>query len=211
MNQFLIPMRDYGRIHKTIYSILESEDGNTEASCFYFCLFGASILRAHYRLNAKVVAGIAAYKLDSSSGDLLVFAENQSGQVVCSENGFHCWLEVDGWLIDFMGPLFHQMMLSRGCESSCEPWMMQKRLRSMSESIESMDKQGDFYLRSSRKQLESLERYAMSKRAYADLAEIAVGWYKRPPKKMMKSIPVADARGDVKNVSLQGKSLLGAW
>ena len=60
-----------------------------------FSFFGAQILKNHYDLNALPKAGVAAYQLGEGSKRVIDDAEE-----------FHCWVEVDGWLIDFMAPSF---------------------------------------------------------------------------------------------------------
>jgi len=47
--------------------------------------------------------------------------------------------------------------------------------------------------------------------AYSDLAEICKQWYKKPPKNMLKTIQIGDAKGNMNSVSLTGHSVIGAW
>lgn len=211
MKKFLIPLKDYERISKIIYSILKNEDADMEKSCLYYSFFGAHILKEHYKLDAKVRAGIAGYRLGNGEKNLLMFAEVVGGKLTCSENGFHCWVEVEGWLIDFMAPIFPNVMLSAGYDESCAPKMMQKKLGQMVESPDALSSSGEFFLSSHQDMMEELFEHFVSKSANTDLIEICSRWYKKPPKKMMKEISISDGKGRISNVQLKGRSVVGVW
>jgi len=209
--KFRIPLRDYERIFKTIYSILKSEEADIEHSCVYASIFGAHIIRSHYKLEAKVHAGIAAYKLGAGDDDVMVYAERKEGEVFCSDAGFHCWVEVNGWLIDFMAPLFPDMIKRLRKELVLKPLMMQKRLDKSKKSIGDLVEVGDFFLETDINKTHEIIDNFSEKRANSDLMEICENWYKKPPKKMIKKLPISDGKGYTNEVSLIGRSLEGVW
>lgn len=205
----LIQLKDFQRIHKTIYSILVNEGAEVTAACLYFSVFGACILSKHYGLEAVPVAGVAVYNLGPETKPLL-FAEAVDGSFQSSRNAFHCWIEVDDWVVDFMSPLFGTMLRSRGVDVGIEAKMMQKRFNEMS-SLDQLSKAGDFCLSGDEALTRILIRELSDKPANADLMNICADWYKRPPKKMRTSIAVGDGKGRVNEVKLSGVSVVGAW
>lgn len=188
----------------TIYSVLNNEEANLLKSCFYFSMFAAAILRRHYKLEATVTAGIAGYRIGEGEQNVLMFAELVGNELQCTDNGFHAWVEVDGWLLDFMAPLFPQIMPGQAK-------MLQKKLSDSAEDLEALEKPGDFFLSPDAQRTNELFEHFLSKPAHSDLLQIAEQWYRRPPKKMQKAISIGDGRGAVNTVSLTGTRLSGAW
>ena len=211
MTRPLIPLRDYERIYKTIYSVLMSENADREHAALYFSLFGAGILIEHYKLDACPRAGIAGYGVGNDENNVLMFAEPDGDRLTCTKNGFHCWIEVSGWLIDFMAPVFPHVMRKRGHETPCKPMMMQKKLDDMVESYDSLKRPGDFRLSVSPGKMENLFEHFESKPVNADLMEISTDWYRRPPGDMNEQISMSDGRGNIIKVPYIGESLVGSW
>jgi hypothetical protein len=211
MNKFLIPLQDYERIYQTIYSVLKSEDANVTHSCLYFAVFGAFILETHYKIRANPVAGVAGYRIGHDEKNVLMFAELIGDKLTATSNGFHCWIEADGWLIDFMAPIFPLLMAVIGHSKPCGRKMMQKRLSLVTTSAASLQSIGDFYCIPDLERTNELMTYFQSKPSNANLAQISANWFKRPPKKMSKEIQIYDGKGKTNQVSLIGEMLDGVW
>ncbi|WP_421722143.1 DUF2026 family protein [Alloalcanivorax xenomutans] len=197
-------MRDYERIHMTICSVVRNEQEDPLKSCFFFSMSAAAILRRHYKVDAKVTAGIAAYRLGVEDRHTLIFAEAVDGYLECTDNGFHAWVEADDWVIDFMAPLFPKI-------TPCAAKMFQKKREQAASTPDSLSVPGDFFVSGNQAMTESLFDHFISKPAYADLLQIAERWYKRPPKKMAGAVGIGDGKGKVDMVRLQGARLVGAW
>ena len=133
----IIDSTEYERIYKIINSMVLNEGLSPDVSAILFSFFGAQILKKHYDLNALPKAGIAAYQLGDGEGSKVVADETQS---------FHCWVEVDGWLIDFMAPCFSTLTPVNENGLKIQPRMVQKPLSNMSDSVSELKKAGDFYL-----------------------------------------------------------------
>ncbi|WP_148255300.1 DUF2026 family protein [Aidingimonas lacisalsi] len=200
----LIPLRDFERIHKTIYSVISNEQGDPLKSCFFFSMFAAAIMRRHYKIDAKVTAGIAAYRLGMDDKHTLMFAEEVDGYLECTDNGFHAWVEADDWVIDFMAPLFPKI-------TPCAAKMFQKKRNQTASTPDGLSVPGDFFVLGNQTMTDSLFDHFDSKPAYADLLEIAKRWYKRPPKKMAGEVGIENGKGKIDMVKLQGARLVGAW
>lgn len=202
--ELLISLEDYDRIYRTVNSILVSEGADILASCFFFSMFGASILDRHYELDCSVRAGIAGYRYGPGRDDVLVFAELSEGEIRCTNNGFHAWIEVEGRLLDLMAPVFSRL-------TGGAPKMIQKNLDDMSQDLASMTRPGDFFLASSAEMTDSLFQEFSSKPAYSDLCLLAEQWYERPPCKMQRTLSISDQHGRIKAIPLVGEEVVAAW
>lgn len=200
----LIPLRDYERIHMAIYSVISNEEGDPLKSCFFFSMFAAGILRRYYKVDAKVTAGIAAYRLGVQDKNTLMFAEAVDGHLECTGDGFHAWVEAGDWVIDFMAPLFPKLI-------PCTAKMFQKKAEQAAPTPDALSVPGDFFVSGNQAMTDSLFEHFISRPAYADLLQITENWYKRPPKKMPETVGIGDGRGRVDMVKLHGTRVIGAW
>jgi len=200
----LIPLRDYERIHMTIYSVISNEEGNPLKSCFLFSMFAAAILRRYYKVDAKVTAGIAAYRVGVQDKHTLMFAEAVDGRLECTDTGFHAWVEAGDWVMDFMAPLFPMLI-------PCTAKMFQKKMKQAAPTPDGLSVPGDFFVSGDQAMTDSLFDHFISKPAYADLLKIAENWYKRPPRKMRDTVGIGDGKGKVDMVKFHGTRVSGAW
>ena len=212
MARLLIPNDDYCRIFRTIYSVLHSENAEIPHSCIWFSLIGATILHKHYNLSAKVFMGIAAYMVDDASLSVLTFAEKDGQRLVSSEAGFHSWIEVDGFIIDFTSPLFPTMMMKApGSKSLCKPQMLQREIETMAKSPRELAVTGDFFLSPNAKLTNDLVDDFISVPLNMDILNICGSWYRRPPSEMPQTINVSDGRGGISSIHLQSFDVSGKW
>jgi Protein of unknown function (DUF2026) len=201
----LIKQSDYHRIYKVIHSLVLAQNADPSTASMYFASFGAFILKHHFKLQAVPKGGLAAYNLD---GALVLFADHRDdGYVTGAGENFHCWVEADGWAIDFMAPAFAQSVQSVSVPSR----MFQKPLAAMAPTINDLTRSGDFFYQA--------ETEAMSKRfaewkshgLIGDLASIASQWFRKSPKQMQAELSVTDHTGAKRAVPLTGNALSGSW
>lgn len=201
----LIKQTDYHRIYRVINSLLINENADPATASMYFSTFGAFILEHHYKVKAKPKGGLAAYNLD---GKLILFANHRDdGHVTGAGENFHCWVEADGWAIDFMAPAFPQVVEALTVPSR----MFQRPLASMASSINALEQSGDFFYKSEQ---EATARRFADWRKHAmigDLASIAAGWFRKSPKQMQSALSVSDSSGKSRTIPLTGNALTGAW
>ncbi|WFS23933.1 DUF2026 family protein [Rhizobium rhododendri] len=201
----LITQTNYERIYKTINSLLLNEGSDPSVACIFFTAFGGWILKQHFGIDTRPQGGLAAYRLDD---DVLIFGEKTENGFTGDGEGFHCWLEADGWVIDFMAPAWPQL---KNTPFQIPAKMFQKRKSDMSESLDGLSKSGDFFLAASGHSTMKHMQIVTSRPAYGDLADIASLWFQKHPKKMRSEIAVGDSKGKVKNVLLTGNRLVGTW
>ena len=202
----IINSAEYERIYKIINSIVLNEGLTAEVSCILFSFFGAQILKHHYNLNPLPKAGIAAYQL---GGD-------ESAKIIADKGAsFHCWVEVDGWFIDFMAPSFSNLNVTKEATQKgglkVPSKMMQKPLSSMSDSVAQLKQAGDFYLEANNAVLANKYRIIKNTPVFGDLADVCSQWYTKPPKGILSSMVIEDQEGELTNIPLQGERVIGAW
>ncbi|MCS6120238.1 DUF2026 domain-containing protein [Shewanella baltica] len=206
----LITLPDYQRIYSIAHAVLKSENSDTNKSCLFYNYCGAYILNNHYKINAKVHSGFAAYHLGVEK--ILGFGSIDDGKLKSSEYEFHSWVEADDWLIDFMAPEFPNIMLYNGCCSPIPRKMMQSRLANMADGPDELKESGDFLVIPDMELTKSLAGHLESRPAFVDLVDICNQWFNKKPNKMHKSISISNGKGQLNQVSLSGiKPIVGRW
>lgn len=134
----LITRSNYDRIYQVINSILRNEGANPAVACVFFAGFGAYILERHFGIDAQPRGGLAAYRF--SGNDLVVFGERIEGGFTGDESSFHCWVEAEGWAIDFMAPAFAAL----NPELDIPAKMFQRPLKLMAPTLNDLARPGIF-------------------------------------------------------------------
>ena len=201
----LIKQSDYHRIYRVINSLLVNENADPATASMYFSTFGAFILKQHYKLDAAPKGGLAAYNL---GGTVILFADHRDdGYVTGAGENFHCWVEADGWAIDFMAPAFSESASGLAVASK----MFQRPLSSMASSINELGRSGDFFYQS---ETEATARRFAEWRKHGmigDLAAVAARWFRKSPKQIPVSISVDRQGGKTESIPLAGHALTGSW
>lgn len=206
-----IKLRDYELIYKTINSVLLSENADPTGACTFFNYYGAYLLREHYKIDADAFSGMCFYHLGGDNNVLGFGSMDENSNFSSAPDAFHCWVLAEDWLIDFMAPVFPDLLKSGGFKFGCSSKMIQKPISSMRESPYELKNKGDFYYQVNPDVTNERTRHMLSKPAYADLADICKNWYRKPPRKMLQSIPIGDNHGNFKTIRLTGNKVVGAW
>ncbi|NRA61579.1 MAG: DUF2026 family protein [Psychrobium sp.] len=206
----LITLSDYQRIYSITHAVLKNENSDTNKACLFYNYCGAYILNKHFKIDAKVYSGFAAYHLGVEK--VLGFGLIADGQLKSSADEFHSWIEADGWLIDFMAPEFPNIMLSKGYNAPIPRKMMQSKLDSMADGPDYIKKTGDFLLIPDVDVTNSLAENLESNSVFLDLVEICNRWFHKKPKKMPKFISITNEHGKLNQISITGiKPIIGRW
>ncbi len=210
----LITLADYRRIYSTIHSLLVADSVNSHDASMLFSVYGAQILKRHYGIAALPVVGSAAYHLGLQA-KILAFGEYQSGHFQSNDRQHHWWVEADGWIIDFMAPLFPVLVKRSGKEAHIEPWMMQKSMAKVKKSLASVNQQGDFLLLENNS-LGSLKMSQMvTEKAHIQRGKLALDWFVKTPKKMPSPLQVTykdgQPNGKSKLVTYSSFLINGSW
>ena len=210
----LITLADYRRIYSTIHSLLIADSVNSHEASMLFSVYGAQILKRHYGIAAQPVVGSAAYHLGLQA-KILAFGEYQSGHLQSNDSQHHWWVEADGWMIDFMAPLFPVLVKRSGKEAQIEAWMMQKPMAKAKKTLAAVQNQGDFLLIKNDSLASQKMSQMVTEKAHIQRGKLAVDWFVKAPKKMPSPLNVKfEGAQDVSKKKLIAyKSFLvsGSW
>lgn len=209
-NTFPLSLPNYERIFRILHSVILNESVDISKSCLYFSFFGAAILNKHFDIVAKPIAGLSIYKLDPSI-DVFALGLKCDGNLSSSKEGFHCWVQAEDWIVDFMSPLFSEMWQKEGNTKQFERKMFQKPLSDMAASPSDIINAGDFFNHPNLELTQNFIKQFLSIPIYSDLAYISVKWFKKFPKKIRKSIGIGSSGGGLKSVSISRLRVTGAW
>lgn len=203
----LIKLKDYERIFQIVSAIVESEDGDPTHACIHYSLFGANILVDHFGLDAKVRCGLAMYHLGDDH-QVLCFGEETLSGLTSTNEGFHCWVEVDGWLLDFMAPKFGVL---KKTEFTARSKMFQKPVSDMVEHPNDLNHAGDFFLMHNPNLSQSVLMPVVEHLGIQDLAKLCSQWFKKTPRKIQMSLATIDQNGKMRPITLKAVSLKSNW
>lgn len=204
-------MADYQRIHQVIYTVLDSADKSTAGGCIFFSIFGAYMLETIYKKKAIPVAGSAFYLLDNESGITSSFAHMDGEIITSSKQAFHCWIQCEGYVIDFMAPVFKESLQSKGYINNVPRKMFQKKLTNMSSNWDELMEEGDFYHLPNIDLTKDILQSFMSKHSNKDLLNVCLSWYTKPPKAILNTLGLMSDDGTRVNMKLNKLELVGAW
>jgi hypothetical protein len=212
MNNSVINGKDYSRIYSLITSVLNETGFEDRENCVYYSMIGAILLHHHYKLDCAVCSGVATYMLKAEEQAVLAFAVQDGNMLKATEQGFHTWIETDGYAIDFMAPIFPQMLIKNGNTGVSIPSkMFLKSIDDMSESAARMTKDGDFFLGINADLSETIRDIFVNNPLNIDLVNLCNEIYTKPPSHMRLSIPVGDGKGDMKVIEIEERNIEGAW
>lgn len=207
----LIPLLDYQRIFRVIKTVLEGADANPAYSCIFFSVAGAAILHQFYKKRCVPMAGAAFYAMGGPANDVLTFARLDGEAAISSSDAFHCWIQCDDYIIDFMAPVFRESLKAIGHDENYSRKMFQKSLKTMAPSHNHLYQSGDFYLQPNIDLTrETLQRF-FARNDTQDLVNICAHWYKKPPKDIPRQLSMADNYGVTMNMILSELTVVGAW
>lgn len=204
-----LTLPEYERLFRVIHALVENEGGDSSKACLFFGIAGAYLLSRNHRLrDARPVAGVACYNLRTPTNLTVILGTQENGEWSSDQKNFHCWIEVDGWIVDLTAPLFDRMAPLERKGATVPRLMFQKPAGA---DFESMNTPGAYMHVPNPELTVALMAHFAQKPAHADLIGICEQWYKAPPKKIAPSVGVGDQDGRVKEVRLSPLRLEGAW
>lgn len=208
--KFLLPFADYCRMFRVIYSVLDGR-AHTNRTCIFFAVAGTLLLRRHYKLNALPVAGAARYLVDADKAQLATFGQVEGDTLIATPEAFHCWVECDGYAIDFMAPIFSENLAATEKQHAIPRRMFQRRIAEMAKTSAALTHDGAFSLFTDQQRTMDVMQNFDAKHASGDLANTCAHWYRRPPKKIPPTLDVANGAGEVRRLTLHGPEISGVW
>lgn len=203
----LIPLPDFERIFRTIHGMLIAKGFQSpEKCCQFFSVVGATVLDKHYGLKAIPCFGVAAFNVGLQKH--MAFASSNGRP---SDNGFHAWVESEGWVIDFSSPLLKELA-EQARLGSCGRKMFQKPVVKSAPSLGELDSELSFYVEPDQEfSAQRIDAFFESE-LYVDVLYNCVNWYKRPPKKMNEPVLAGyNKKGEPEGAFLSPFRVSEAW
>lgn len=208
-----IPVPDYQRIFRVLKTVADAVGpGHARASAF-LSLAGAHLIEKHYKKKCQPVAGAASFRMDDAGQSVVSLFDQPAadGHGEGAGRGFHCWIVCEGYVIDFMAPLFVDYLRERGHAGRVSRKMFQKPIEAMVDSPLLMNKPGDFYMLPDVALTRDVFQRLAADEDCGDLVQICMQWYKKPPREMPRRISLQDAEGTVSELQLVELALDGVW
>ena len=204
-----ITLPEYERLFRTIHAVVANEPVDATQACLFFAVAGAYLLKRHHKLtSACPVAGVAGYNLGTPTNGPVVFGRSE--QDTSDANHFHCWIEVDGWVVDLTAPLFDEMMPADRKRVTIPRFMFQKPVIA-DEMAVSLDTSGAYlHIPNNRLTTDLINGFTAAPARF-DLVRVCDQWYARPPKKIAPSIGVEDQTGKITRIGLSPIRIAGVW
>jgi hypothetical protein len=174
----------------------------------FFACAGAVLLREHYKLPATVNGGTFALMTDGASSSVLVFGRQDGDAWRSDTNAFHVWNECNGWLIDFMAPIYGVSASADGASLKIPARMLQKQLVSAKECPEAIQEVGDYCSRHDGELVN--EVVGQQPAMFDDLLQVCRTWFRKPPRPM-PPIGLGDTHGSTKTLHMCAPTVIGAW
>ena len=207
-----IPFPDYQRIFRVLKTVVDAADLDAEHASKFFSVAGAIMVEQIYKRRCQPVAGTAFYQLGNANDTVLSFTDPGKDQYSStSERNFHCWVLCDGYVIDFMAPLFREFVRETGNARNCPRKMFQKPLGTMAESPRLMPAPGDFYMLPDVDLTRATIKEFHESNFLKGLLDVCMQWYRKPPRKIASQLMLETNEGSPVEMRLTGITLTGAW
>lgn len=199
---------EYERAHQVLRALLDATESNTAAGCRFFAADGAALLREHFALDAKLVAG-AAYLCTETAPRFGVCLSSRTGDTVdTDQHNFHCWIDCQGYYVDFMAPVFREAIAQASHTRRVPRRMFQRAIASVPNDPWNFQRAGDFYYYVNPSLTELFTHEKASGEAL--LTNSALAWFSRPPTPIAPTYNLAWSGGDRK-VRLRPSEISGEW
>jgi hypothetical protein len=207
-----IPFIDYQRIFRVLKTVVVAADVDTGHACKFFSVAGAIMVEQIYKRRCQPVAGAAFYRLDSANEMVLSFTAPGTDQYgSTSDRNFHSWVLCDGYVIDFMAPLFRELMQDTSKARNCPRKMFQKPLGAMAQSPRLMPAPGDFYMLPDVDLTRAMIAEFHGSHFVKSLLDVCMQWYRKPPKKIASRMVMESSEEGPVEMNLTGLGLTGIW
>lgn len=190
-----IPFADYQRIYQVLYTVLRAVGGHTAHGCTFYAMGGALLLREAYGLDAHFIAGGALYRVSERDGLVISFGRPDGlGHLESDDEAFHCWVEVDNYVIDFMAPVFRENWKDLGGKNAHVPRRMFQR--PIPEGEVELTKEGDAFFSPNLDLTNDIKKRFGSRQAMIDLLGVCSRYYRKPPRPLPRDIAISGSRGE---------------
>lgn len=209
----------YNRIYNVLFSLAQHFTRDEGRECVFYSINAAAIMHAHYGRDAKVLCGLGAvvvHRQGDTPTAVSWFTVEPDGRCVATLEAFHCWVECDGWVIDFSAPNYQTALdTSPLAKERIVPRiprrMFQKPVSQVDTGMDRLTRVGRAVFVPDQNVTTAVIDKAFEKPATTDVARIACTLHKPLPHLMPPSITIANDLGEITTIPLINQELVGAW
>ena len=207
----VITLKEYETIFRVLYAVSHSVGNTTGKACLFYNVIGALVLAERFKKKARPVMGAAFFRVHDPSATVLSYSRLIDGIPSSDAEAFHCWVECEGFLIDFTAPVFRESFAESGQQLAINRQMLQKPLSQMASTVNDLSSEGDFWLLPNPELSNELLAKFLQKPAPSDLAKVCLSWVAKPSKKTPEVFAMMNDLGEVSNMKLPNIHLVSAW
>ena len=145
-----------------------------------------------------------------AAGRKCVFGKVENDSFFSDDSAFHCWVECDGHVVDFMASYFQEAWRRGGHDNQVSRRMLQKPKTAMARTPYELEQPGDFFLLANAEMTQVLNTSFRGRQLVKDLALACLHNYTKPPAPMV-AIVVREPVNGVVTLPLAPLALDGAW
>jgi hypothetical protein len=203
-----LSFEEYERIHQVLRALMDGTDSNTAAGCRFFAAGGAAIIREHLQLDAALVSGSAFLCTETTPLNGVCVSSRTGDTVATDSKNFHCWIECQGYFIDFMAPVFREANERAGHRQRIPRRMFQRPITSVPEDPWGFRRVGDFYYGVNPELTEVFRKEkAMGEQL---LTDAALAWFTHPPAPIAPTYDIPWGGGSMR-ARIRPSEINGAW
>lgn len=154
-------------------------------------------------MKALPVAGAAAYLVDAKTSLVATFGIIEDDILLATPGACHCWVQRDGYAIDFIAPVFRENLLAAGISHATPRKMFQWPLAATEDELTC---DGTFSLFPDQERTRAMIQNFESTSSSGDLANACTHWYHRPPKRIAETMDMANNLGKVIRLRVSNKT-----
>ena len=209
----------YNRIYNVLFSLAQHFTRDEGRECVFYSINAAAIMHAHYGRNAKVICGLGAvvvHRQGDTPTAVSWFTVQPDGRCIATLDTFHCWVECDGWVIDFSAPNYQRALdTSPLANERVVPRiprrMLQKPISQVDTAFDRLTRVGRAMFAPDQTVTTSIIDKAFDIPATTDIARIACTMHRPLPHFMPPSITITNDLNQVTTIPLIKQELEGAW
>lgn len=209
MEKLPLTLSEYNRVHQTARGVLDGVPA-PERSCIFFAVYGTYILKKHYKIPARPIAGGFALCVDDEPS-VMCFGKVDGGRIVAASDGFHMWVQTPTHIIDFMAPIFREALGNSLPGVVVPRKMLQRPTGTEATTHNGMKATGDFITLPDPELTQALIRDFVAVQANKDLLLIAEEWFGSPRVKQQQTLAMVNDLGEVFPLSLPTTIATGIW
>ncbi len=209
MSKFPLTLSEYNRVHQVIHGVVRAE-GTAEKACTFFSIVGTYLLKKHFGMKARAVAGGFALCVEEGSR-CLFYGKDAGGRFSWGDDAFHMWIQTETHIIDFMAPIYAESFAEAKPDITIPRKMFQKPISEDKQSLDELVTAGDFMVFPDPELSDQLIDHFLGRAVNTDLLGIADTWFGSRRGKQQPTLPIGSNDGIVHQLTLPATIARSPW